>query len=71
MTATFTIILNGKFLSMQLIYGGKANQSLPKFGFPVGFSLCANPKHYSNTARVYTKEIIMPYIEKEKLVKTS
>ena len=50
MTAIFTITLNGKFLPMQLIYRGKTNQSLPKFEFPVGFSLSANPKHYSNTA---------------------
>ena len=35
MTTTFTITLNGKFLPMQLIYGGERNQSLPKFEFPV------------------------------------
>ena len=40
MAATFTITLNRKFLSMQLIYGGKTNQSLPKFEFPVGFPVC-------------------------------
>ena len=41
MSATFTIILNGKFLPMQLIYGGKTKQSLPKFESPVGlFSVC-------------------------------
>ena len=62
MTATFTVTLNGKFLPMQLIYGGKTNQSLPKFEFPVGFSLPPNPKHYSNTAESIKliKEIIIP-----------
>ena len=50
MTVTFTINLNGTFLPMQLVYGGKINQNLPKFGFRAGFSLSANPKHYSNTA---------------------
>ena len=50
MTATFTITLNGKFFPMQIIYGQKTNQSLPKFEFLVGFSFSANPKHYSNTA---------------------
>ena len=69
MAATFTITLNGKFLLMQLIYGGKTNQSLPKFEFPVGFSLSANPKHYSNTTESIKliKEIIIPYIEKERI----
>ena len=54
---------------MQLIYGEKTNQSLPKFKFPVGFSLSANPKHYSNTAESIKliKEIIIPYIEKERI----
>ena len=41
MSATFTIILNGKFLPMQLIYGGRTKQSLPKSESPVGlFSVC-------------------------------
>ena len=68
MTTNFTITLNGKFLPMQLIYWGKTNQSLPKFEFPVGFSLSANPKHYNNTTEYIKliKEIIIPYIEKER-----
>ena len=54
---------------MQLTYGGKTNQSLPRFEFPVGFSLSANSKHYSNTAGSIKliKEIIIPYIEKERI----
>ena len=40
--------LAGTFLPMQLIYGGKTNQSLPKFKFPESFSLSVNPTHYSN-----------------------
>ena len=54
---------------MQLIYGGKTNQSFPKFEFPVGFSLSANPKHYSNIAESIKliKEIIIPYNEKERI----
>ena len=69
MTAIFTITLNGKFFPMQLTYGGKTNQSLPRFEFPVGFSLSANSKHFSNTAGSikFIKEIIMPYIEKERI----
>ena len=37
-TATFTITLDGNFLGMQLIYGGKTNQSLPRYQFPKEFS---------------------------------
>ena len=47
-TATFTITLDGKFLGMQLIYGGKTNQSLPRYQFPKEFSISVNKKHYSN-----------------------
>ena len=47
-TATFTINLDGNFLGMQLIYGGKTNQSLPRYQFPKEFSLSVNLKHYSN-----------------------
>ena len=70
MTATFTITLNGKFLKMHLIYGEKTNQSLPKFEFPIGFSLYANSKHYSNTAESIKliKEIIIPYIENQRVL---
>ena len=68
MTATFTVTLNGTFLPMQLIYGGKTKQSLPKFDFPESFSLSANPKHYSNTVESIKliEEIIVPYVEKER-----
>ena len=38
MTETFTTTVNRKFFPMQLIYGGKTNQSLPKFEFPLDFS---------------------------------
>ena len=47
-TATFIINLAGNFLLMQLIYGSKADRSLPKVDFPKGFSLSANPKHCSS-----------------------
>ena len=55
---------------MHLIYGEKTNQSLPKFEFPIGFSLYANSKHYSNTAESIklTKEIIILYIENQRVL---
>ena len=61
-TVTFTIALNGIFLPIQLIYGGKTVQSLPKFGLPKGFSLSANLKHCNNTAESIKiiKEIMVP-----------
>ena len=52
-TATFGITFSNEFLPMQLIYGGKAQQSFPKFDFPDSFSLNANPKHLSNTEESY------------------
>ena len=42
-TATFTIILDGHFLPLQLIYGGKTSKNLPRVNFPKSFSLSANP----------------------------
>ena len=47
-TATLASILDGKFLGMQLIYGGKTNQSLPFYQFPKKNSFSVNKKHYSN-----------------------
>ena len=45
-TATFGITLSNEFLPMQLIYGGKTQQSLPKFKFPESFSLSAKPEAF-------------------------
>ena len=47
-TATFSITMDGKFLPMQIIYGGKNTKSIPKVDFPDSFHVTANPKHYSN-----------------------
>ena len=56
------ITLNGIFLPIQLIYGGKTVQSLPKFGLPEGFSFSTNLKNCSNTAesKKIIKEIFVP-----------
>ena len=65
-TATFVITLSGEFLPMQLIYGGKTLQSLPRYQFPQSFSLSVNPKHYSSTTESLKllNEIIIPYVKK-------
>ena len=49
---------------MQLIYGGKTNQRLPRFKFPESFSLSVNPKHYSNTLESIKiiDEVKTPYV---------
>ena len=66
-TGTFGITLSNKFLQMQLIYGGKTAQNLPKFKFPESFSFRANPKHFSNKTESIKllDEIIIPYVKNE------
>ena len=53
---------------MQLIYGGKTNQSLPRFKFPESFSLSENPKHYSNTLESIKiiDEVRIPYVNAQR-----
>ena len=65
-TGTFAISLSNSFLPMQLIYGGKTNQSLPRYSFPESFSLSVNEKHFSNSKESvkFLNEIIIPYAEK-------
>ena len=67
-TATFTVTLDGQFLGMKLIYGGKTNQRLPRFEFLMNFSLSVNKKHYSNEeeSMKFIKKILVLYIESER-----
>ena len=53
---------------MQLIYGGKTQQSFPKFDFPDSFNLSVNPKHFSNTEESIKMldDIIIPYVKCER-----
>ena len=44
-TATFSITMDGQFLPMQIIYGGKTSKSIPRVSFPDRFLVSANPKH--------------------------
>ena len=55
------------FLGLQLIYGGKTNQSLPRYQFPKDFSLSVNPKHYSNEKESLklVDKIVLPYVTEE------
>ena len=47
----------------------KTPQSIPKVTFPDGFSLSANPKHFSNTedSLMYLREIIILYMKNKRL----
>ena len=67
-TGTFVITLDRKFLPIQLIYGGKTKQSLPRYKFPESFSLSVNPKHFSKTEESIKiiNEIVVPYVKKER-----
>ena len=64
-TLTFVISLSGKFLPMQIIYGGKTKASQPSgFVFPKGFSISQNPQHWSNEKESLRliNEVIDPYV---------
>ena len=67
-TGTFGISLTRDFLPMQLIYGGKTIQCLPKYKFPKHFYLSFHQKHFSNTTESlkYLKEVIVPYVTNQR-----
>ena len=67
-TGTFGITFTNKFLPIQLIYGGKTEQSLPRFKFPEGFRTSVNPGHYSNATESIKliEEIVVPYLKEER-----
>jgi len=51
--------------------GVKLRKVLPQYKFPSDFSLSVNEKHFSNTTESVKllKEIIIPYVEKERKAK--
>ena len=65
---TFGITFTNKFLPVQLVYGGKTEQSLPRFKFPERFSTSVNPTRYSNATESIKliEEIIVPYLKDER-----
>ena len=66
-TTTFSITMDGQFLPMQIVYGGKTSKSIPRLSFPDRFLIPANPKHYSNEEESLKmmEHIIIPYVQKE------
>ena len=57
-----------KNITIQIIYRGKTDQSLPKIAFPAKFSTSVNEKHYSNTEEVikHLQETVIPYVNEER-----
>ena len=63
-TATFAATLSGKFLPMQILYGGKTDRCHPKHQFPSEFDIYHNPNHWANECALrFIKKIILPYIK--------
>ena len=48
-TATFSITMDGQFLPMQIIYGGKTSKSIPRVPFSDRFLFSANPSTIATT----------------------
>ena len=67
-TATFSITMDGKFLPMPIIYGGKTSRSIPPVSFPDSFLVSASKKHYSNEKESLKmlEHIIIPYVKKQR-----
>ena len=65
LTATFGITFSNTLLPIQLIYGGKTTQSIPRTKSLESFFLSANVKHFSKTTKSIKSiyEIILPYVE--------
>ena len=66
-TTTFSITMDGQFLPVQIIYGGKTSKSIPRVSFPDGFLVSVNPKHYSNEEESLKmmERIIIPHVQKQ------
>ena len=60
--------MDGQFLPMQIIYGGKTSKSIPRVSFPVGFLDSVNPKYYSNEEESLKmmEHIVIPYVQKQR-----
>ena len=66
-TATFSITKDGKFLPIQIIYGGKTSKSILPVSFPDSFLVSANENNYSNQKKSLKmlEHIIIPYVKKQ------
>ena len=64
-TATFAVSMSGKFLPIQVIYGGKSQRCLPKFDFPGNFDITFSENHWSNTEKSisFFEKIVFPHFK--------
>ena len=68
-TGTLTISASGRFLPMQLIYGGKTERCHPQgIKFLSEFDVTHSENHWSNEilARLHVTEVIMPYAKQRR-----
>ena len=66
----FGCLLSGSFLPVQVIYQGTTQKCLPKnVTFPVGWHITCTANHWANesTSIAYIKNIIIPYVKKERV----
>jgi len=70
-TAIFACTLSGNFLPIQLIYQGTTPKCLPKnVNFPSDWHLAYTANHWANedTTVAYMDNIIIPYVQKERVL---
>ena len=62
--------MDGQFLPMQIIYGGRTTKSIPRVSFSDGFLVSANLKHYSNEEESLKmmEHIIIPYVKTQRKI---
>ena len=67
-TLTIRIILKGDCLPIQIIYGRKTSQSIPRVSFIRSFCICVNEKHYMSKAESLTliDKVIITYVQNER-----
>ena len=60
--------MDGKFLPMQIIYGGKTSKSILSVSFPDSFLVSASKKRYSNDKESLKmlEHIIIPCVKKQR-----
>ena len=71
-TATFAVSCIEEFFPIQLISAEKVEQSLPKYSFPLSFSVTFTENHWSKTEKFveFFKQINFSYLEDTKRIKS-
>ena len=71
-TNTFAVSCIEEFFPIQLISAEKVEQSLPKYSFPLSFSVTFTENHWSKTEKFveFFKQINFSYFEDTKRIKS-